>query len=69
MVKYVTIFIALLIACVVAGVEVSEMCDSMKSVGLQSDADAYVRKESFKLTTSTDKFLYTRTEKAEHNYR
>ena len=60
-----TIIISLIIACIIAGIAVGAMWSSLKSVIAQTRADAYVRKDSFKLDTNTDTFLYTRTEKKE----
>lgn len=60
-----TIIISLIIACIIAGIAAGAMWSSLKSVIAQTRADEYVRKDSFKLDTNTDTFLYTRTEKKE----
>ena len=59
------IIVWIILACIISGIVVGIQWSELKSVASQQRADSYVQKNSLKLETKTDTFLYSKTEKRE----
>ena len=59
------IIVWIILACIISGIVVGIQWSELKSVASQQRADSYVQKNSLKLETKTDTFLYSKTEKKE----
>jgi hypothetical protein len=60
-----SIIIGIILGCIIAGIVVGAEWSALKSVASQYTANEYVQKNSMKLDTKTDTFLYTKTDKKE----